>query len=125
MDAYSALTRLRRETSINIAGGELNSQGLPEFRTMIDSGCLDWYQPDATFTGGIAETWAIIRYAELVQSGNTAGAERHKRAIREAPHSSVLAEILHIAAGNRAERYLDQDCLRAIRAHPEIESWLD
>ena len=61
MDDYAGLARLRRATRVAIAGGELNSQGLPEFRVMLERDCLDWYQPDAIFAGGIAESWAIAR----------------------------------------------------------------
>ncbi|MDF1562122.1 MAG: mandelate racemase/muconate lactonizing enzyme family protein [Deltaproteobacteria bacterium] len=61
MDDYAAQARLREATEIAITGGELNNQGLPEFGVMIGRGCYDWYQPDAVFTGGIAETWAIIQ----------------------------------------------------------------
>ncbi|MCA9524033.1 MAG: mandelate racemase/muconate lactonizing enzyme family protein, partial [Myxococcales bacterium] len=64
MDDYASLAKLRQATSIDICGGELNSQGLPEFRTMLERGCYDIYQPDACFTGGIAETWQIIRLVE-------------------------------------------------------------
>ncbi len=62
MDDYAGLARLRAATQVAVAGGELNSQGLPEFRTMLERGCLDWYQPDAVFAGGIAESWAIARH---------------------------------------------------------------
>ncbi|MBW2522867.1 MAG: mandelate racemase/muconate lactonizing enzyme family protein [Deltaproteobacteria bacterium] len=61
MDDYEGLARLTAATSVPIAGGELNNQGLPEFGTMLFHRCYDWYQPDAVFTGGIAETWSIIR----------------------------------------------------------------
>jgi L-alanine-DL-glutamate epimerase-like enolase superfamily enzyme len=61
MDDYAGLARLRAEVDVAIAGGELNSQGLPEFGVMLEKGCYDWYQPDAVFTGGIAGTWQIIR----------------------------------------------------------------
>lgn len=61
MDDYQGLARLRAATGVDLAGGELNGQGLPEFGVMLEKGCLDVYQPDATFTGGIAETWAIVR----------------------------------------------------------------
>ena len=64
MDDYDGLTALTAATSVPIAGGELNSHGLPELRTMIERRCYDWYQPDAIFTGGIAETWAIIQAAQ-------------------------------------------------------------
>jgi hypothetical protein len=64
MDDYGALARLTAATKVNIAGGELNNQGLPEFKVMVERGCYDWYQPDATFTGGISGTWAIIRHLQ-------------------------------------------------------------
>lgn len=63
-DDYEGLARLTAATSIKIAGGELNNQGLPEFRVMLEKGCLDWYQPDAVFCGGISGTWAILRAIE-------------------------------------------------------------
>jgi D-galactarolactone cycloisomerase len=59
MDAYDDLAKLRKSVEIDIAGGELNTHGLPELSVMIEKGCYDIYQPDAIFTGGIAETWAI------------------------------------------------------------------
>lgn len=61
MDAYEQLARLRAATEVDLTGGELNNQGLPEFGVMLEKGCYDVYQPDAVFTGGIAETFAIIR----------------------------------------------------------------
>jgi L-alanine-DL-glutamate epimerase-like enolase superfamily enzyme len=64
MDDYGALARLTAATKLNIAGGELNDQGLPEFKQMVERGCYDWYQPDATFTGGISGTWAIIQHLQ-------------------------------------------------------------
>lgn len=68
MDDYDGLAKLRANTKVNITGGELNNQGLPEFRVMLEKGCFDMYQPDACFTGGIAETWQIIQL--IRQSGN-------------------------------------------------------
>jgi len=61
MEAYADLARLRAATTVDITGGELNSYGLPEFGVMLEKGCYDTYQPDALFTGGIAETFAIAR----------------------------------------------------------------
>lgn len=61
MDAYADLARLTAATSIKIAGGELNNQGLAELGHMVERGCYDWYQPDAVMVGGIAETWAIVQ----------------------------------------------------------------
>ena len=60
MDDFDNMAKLRAATNINIAGGELNNHGLSEFRTMLEKGCYDWYQPDAVMTGGISETFAII-----------------------------------------------------------------
>lgn len=61
MDDYDGLAKLRAATEVDLTGGELNNQGLPEFGVMIDKGCYDVFQPDAVFTGGIAETWQIIQ----------------------------------------------------------------
>lgn len=62
-DAYDDLVRLRAALGgrVAVAGGELNGQGLPDFGVMLEKGCLDVYQPDAVFTGGIASTWSIVR----------------------------------------------------------------
>lgn len=61
MDDYAGLAKLRAEVELDLTGGELNNQGLPEFEVMLEKGCYDVYQPDAVFTGGIAETWNIIQ----------------------------------------------------------------
>ncbi|MBI3184354.1 MAG: mandelate racemase/muconate lactonizing enzyme family protein [Myxococcales bacterium] len=61
MDDYQGLSRLRAATEVDLAGGELNSHGLPEFGVMLEKGCYDLYQPDAVFCGGVAETWQIIQ----------------------------------------------------------------
>jgi L-alanine-DL-glutamate epimerase-like enolase superfamily enzyme len=64
MDDYESLARLTAATGVNIAGGELNNQGLPEFKVMVEKGCYDWYQPDACMTGGVSGTWAIIQHLQ-------------------------------------------------------------
>lgn len=61
MDDYDGLARLRAATEVDLAGGELNGGGQAEFKVMLEKGCLDVYQPDATFAGGIAATWRIIQ----------------------------------------------------------------
>ena len=61
MDDYDGLAKLCREAKVDVTGGELNSSGLPEFGVMLEKGCYDVYQPDAVFTGGIADTWKIIQ----------------------------------------------------------------
>ncbi len=99
-DAYDDLARLTAATGIDIAGGELNNQGLPELSMMIERGCYDVYQPDAVFTGGLAETLAIARRAEA------AGA-------RYTPHTwtngigFAINLNLFAASGSRDGKYLE------------------
>ena len=66
-DDYEGLARLNAATDVTLAGGELNNQGLPEFKHMVARGCYDWYQPDAIMVGGISETWAIVQH--VLRSG--------------------------------------------------------
>ncbi len=61
MDAYEDLSALTTYSRVPIAGGELHSSGLPELRTMIERRCYNIFQPDALFTGGIAQTWEVIQ----------------------------------------------------------------
>ncbi|MFP4477588.1 MAG: mandelate racemase/muconate lactonizing enzyme family protein [Desulfatibacillaceae bacterium] len=61
MDAYDDLVALREYSRVPISGGELHSSGLPELAMMIRMGCYDIYQPDAVFTGGIAQTFEVAR----------------------------------------------------------------
>jgi len=61
MDAYDDLTALAAYSRVPIAGGELHTAGLPELRMMIERRCYDIFQPDAMFTGGIAQTFEVAR----------------------------------------------------------------
>jgi L-alanine-DL-glutamate epimerase-like enolase superfamily enzyme len=61
MDRYDDLTALTEYSDVPISGGELHSSGLPELEMMIKQRCYDVFQPDAVFTGGIAQTWEVIR----------------------------------------------------------------
>ena len=61
MDAYDDQVALREYSKVPIAGGELHTGGLPELKMMIERGCYDIYQPDAMFTGGIAQTIEVAR----------------------------------------------------------------
>lgn len=61
MDAYEDLSALTEYSRIPIAGGELHTSGLPELRMMIERRCYDIFQPDAIFTGGIAQTFEVAR----------------------------------------------------------------
>jgi len=62
---FDGLTELRKNTKTPIAGGELNSSWT-DFKTMLDLGSLDIYQPDAvmaggTYAGGISVVYWLIR----------------------------------------------------------------
>jgi L-alanine-DL-glutamate epimerase-like enolase superfamily enzyme len=61
MDAYEDLTALTAYSRVPIAGGELHTSGLPELKMMIERRCYDVFQPDATFTGGIAQTFEVAK----------------------------------------------------------------
>jgi D-galactarolactone cycloisomerase len=61
MDAYDDLAALTAHSRVEIAGGELHSSGLPELKMMIERRCYHVFQPDAVFTGGIAQTIEVAR----------------------------------------------------------------
>ena len=60
---YDGLAELRQSTTVRIAGGELNT-GLHEFQEYLRHGCLDVYQPDCTFAGGITTARKVAGMAE-------------------------------------------------------------
>jgi len=60
---YDGLAELRRRTTTRIAGGELNMD-VHEFREYLTHGCLDVYQPDATFAGGITGAKKVAGMAQ-------------------------------------------------------------
>lgn len=61
MDAYEDLTALTSYSRVPIAGGELHTSAYPELKMMIERKCYSIFQPDAMFTGGIAQTWKVIQ----------------------------------------------------------------
>jgi D-galactarolactone cycloisomerase len=61
MDAYDRLCELRSRSTVPIAGGELHTTGANELAMMLERGCYDIFQPDALYTGGIAQTIRIAR----------------------------------------------------------------
>ncbi len=61
MDGYDDLSALVEYSRIPISGGEIHSAGLPELKMMIERRCYDIFQPDAIFTGGIAQTLEVAR----------------------------------------------------------------
>lgn len=63
---FQGLARLRQETRIRIAGGEMNRRW-HDFREMSTLGSLDVYQPDVVLTGGIT---GVKKIAARVQKGD-------------------------------------------------------
>ena len=61
MDDWDAQVALREHSRVPIAGGELHTGGLPELAMMVKRGCYDIFQPDAMFTGGIAQTMQVAK----------------------------------------------------------------
>ncbi|MBX3246963.1 MAG: mandelate racemase/muconate lactonizing enzyme family protein [Myxococcales bacterium] len=61
MDDYDAQIALRAHSRVPISGGEIHTGGLPELKMMIERGCYDIFQPDAMFTGGVAQTFEVAR----------------------------------------------------------------
>lgn len=61
MDEYDALSALTEYSKVPIAGGELHTSAYPELAMMIERKCYAIFQPDAMFTGGIAQTWKLIQ----------------------------------------------------------------
>jgi len=59
MYGWDDLAELRRRSNVPIAGGELNG-GWHEFQVMLEKGCFDIYQPDATFGGGISDACRVM-----------------------------------------------------------------
>lgn len=59
---YAGMARLRGDTSLRIAGGEMTRE-LHEFHTLLERECLDVYQPDAVCSLGMTR---LCRLAEAV-----------------------------------------------------------
>jgi L-alanine-DL-glutamate epimerase-like enolase superfamily enzyme len=51
---YAGMARLRGATAVKIAGGE-GTREIYEFYTLLERGCLDVYQPDVAWTGGMTQ----------------------------------------------------------------------
>lgn len=71
MDAYDDQAALVRYARLPISGGEIHTSGLPELRMMIERRCYSIFQPDAVFTGGVAQTMEIARLCEQHGLGYT------------------------------------------------------
>lgn len=100
MDAYDDLAALTAYSRVPIAGGELHTGGFPELAMMVERRCYSIFQPDAMFTGGVAQTMRLI---ELCRS----------RSLGYTPHTWTngvgFAVNLHlmIASGAVAEKPLE------------------
>ena len=74
MDDYEAQAALTAYSRVPISGGEIHTGGLPELKMMIERKCYDIFQPDAVFTGGIAQTLEVAklcRQHELLYTPHT------------------------------------------------------
>ena len=60
---FEGLAELRRSTTLNIAGGELNAQ-LHEYRDLIKHQCFDIYQMDVVLSGGFVQNRKVAAMAE-------------------------------------------------------------
>lgn len=60
---FEGLAELRRSTTLNIAGGELNAQ-LHEYRDLIKHQCFDIYQMDVVLSGGFVQNRKVAALAE-------------------------------------------------------------
>lgn len=60
---FEEISRLTKDTKIRIAGGEWNI-GIQEFKIMLDMGCYDIIQPDATQSEGLFQMRKIAALAE-------------------------------------------------------------
>ena len=56
---YDGLAALKKASKVKIAGAELN-HGWDEIKIMFEKDCLDIYQPDAVFAGGMAQVKKVI-----------------------------------------------------------------
>ena len=55
---YAGMARLRGATAVKIAGGE-GTREIYEFYTLLERECLDVYQPDVAWTGGLTQLSAL------------------------------------------------------------------
>lgn len=84
---FKGLAQLRANTTTPIAGGELNSSWC-DYKTMLDLGSLDVYQPDAvmaggTYAGGTSVVYWLIRE---IQKRNLANTDETQK-VKFCPHT--------------------------------------
>jgi D-galactarolactone cycloisomerase len=84
---FAGMARLRTRTKTPIAGGEINASW-HDFRSMLDTGSLDIYQPDAvlaggTFAGGMSVVYWLIGEIAKRNKARSAG----DKPVRYTPHT--------------------------------------
>ena len=84
---FEGLAELRRSTTLNIAGGELNAQ-VHEYRDLIKHQCFDIYQMDVVLSGGFVQNRKVAAMAE---------AENKIYTPHTWTHGMGLAAALHMA----------------------------
>jgi L-alanine-DL-glutamate epimerase-like enolase superfamily enzyme len=123
---YGGMARLRAETSVRIAGGEMTREWY-EFRTLLERGCLDVFQPDAAVTCGIERLRHFAH--EVADAGHTFS-----------PHTwgsgVALVANTHLTAGTVGAPYLEypfdppewtaprRDFILATPFEPDADGWL-
>jgi len=94
---YEGLKRLRLESAIPIAGGELTRE-VHESRFLIDNGCYDVLQSDVALAGGITGLAPIARHAR-------------EKGVIFTPHTwgngIMLAAALQLTAGTGGAPYIE------------------
>ena len=60
---FEGLAELRKSTTLNIAGGELNAQ-VHEYRELLKHNCFDIYQMDVVLSGGFVQNRKVAAMAE-------------------------------------------------------------
>ena len=123
---YAGMARLRAETTLRIAGGEMTRE-LHEFHALLERDCLDVYQPDAVCSVG------MTRLCELAQTVVAAGCEF-------TPHTwgngiGLLANA-HLTAGSVGAPFIElpydppewtperRDFPLAEPLYPDADGWL-
>ncbi len=94
---YAGMARLRGATRVRIAGGE-GTREMHEFYTLLERACLDVYQPDVVWTGGmtqLARLGAAVKAAGLFFTPHTWG------------NGLGLMANLHLAAAVGAAPFLE------------------
>ncbi len=123
---YDGMARLRSETSVRIAGGEMTREWY-EFRTLLERGCLDVFQPDAAVTCGIERLRHFAH--EVADAGHTFSPHTWGSGI-------ALVANAHLTAGTVGAPYLEypfdppewtaqrRDFLFTTPFEPDGDGWL-